>query len=966
MSDTPQPNPERDDNAPDSSPAEPASGSPEQGAQPVVNGSSEQQGGDASAAAPADGSSAQSAQDAAPSTGEPGAGDDAPPTTAVQSPSGDWPARAMRLARGRTGLWAAVAVLCVAAGIVGSVLGAHALAHTDGAKARRTFQRTSTTIAAALKLAIRHEEQLVVSASTFFVDHPHATLAEFAAWTSWARTTRRYPELQQLTLIALVRAPELSAFGAQIAGHAPPSGSPSARVAGHAARLPEAPPPSPWSSTTPAGEGLRVFPASNHASYCPLLAGLRSAGAAIPSRGFDYCAHSSALLASRDSGQSIYTSIAGGRTLAVVTPVYRGEATPRSLAGRQAASVGWLREVLSPEVVMQQVLAGQPGYALRLRYRMGSTNVVFTSGAPQGDAQSTTLRLRGGWTVKSFGAPVNPGVSADPNALVLLIGGCLLSVLLGALVFVLGSRSPHTRLPRTVSPPPPPPELFDVDLYDALTGLPNRALTLDRAERMVARTGRDSGMLAGALFVDIDRLKDVNEKLGPAAGDQLLRIVGERLNDVVRTHDTVGRLGGDEFVVLVESAARGIRLDSLAQRMIAALHQPVELDNFGPSFVLTASIGVAFGRYETHEDMLRDARLALASAKAAGKDRYTLFNANMRTVIEGRAVLEAELNTALSEQQFFLLYQPIYDLGTQRVAGVEALIRWQHPTQGVLAPDDFIPLAEETGLIVPIGRWALEEACNRAAAWQVAGGTAAGGGGRVGVAVKVSATQLGRQGFVTDVRRALQQSGIEAALLTLEIAETAVMRDVESSAERLREIKSLGVSIAIDDFGGSGYAYHSDLRQLPLDCLRVDRGSLAAADDEAYRSWLLEAILLVGRDLSLTVIATGIETAEQMASLQALGFTMAQGFLLGKPTPVDAVEGLFVAGFPAAHVTSTGPALTSPALASLAQAGPAQGQAGPARVGAAQPGPVQPGPAQSSPAPSTPPASQPSDPQPRG
>jgi diguanylate cyclase (GGDEF)-like protein len=926
MSDN-QPNPERDDNAPDPSPAEPLSGSPEQGAQPVVNGSSEQQGGDASAAVAADSSSAQGAQAAASSTGEPGAGEGASPTVA-QAPSGAWPARMMGLARGRTGLWAAVAVLCVAAGIVGSVLGAHAMVHTDGAKARRTFQRTSTTIAAALKLAIRHEEQLVVSASTFFVDHPHATLAEFAAWTNWARTTRRYPELQQLTLIALVQAPELSAFGAQSTGHATPSGSPvgssSARVAGHAAKLPEAPPPSPWSSTTPAGEGLRVFPASNHSSYCPMLAGLRSAGAAIPPRGFDYCARSSALLRSRDSGQSVYTSIAGGKTLAVVTPVYRGEATPRSLVGRQAASVGWLREVLVPEVVMQQVLAGQPGYALRLRYRTGSTNIAFTSGAPQGDAQSTTIRLRGGWTVKSFGPPVNPGISADGNALALLIGGSLLSVLLGVLVFILGSRLPRTRVPRTAprAPAPKPPELPDADLYDALTGLPNRSLTLDRAERMVARATRDSGMLAGALFVDIDRLKDVNEKLGAAAGDQLLRIVGERLNDVVRTHDTVGRLGGDEFVVLVESAARGIRLDSLAQRMIAALHQPVELDNFGPSFVLTASIGVAFGRYETYEDMLRDARLALASAKAAGKDRYTLFNANMRTVIEGRAVLEAELNTALSEQQFFLLYQPIHDLSTQRVAGVEALIRWQHPTQGVLGPDDFIPLAEETGLIVPIGRWALEEACTRAAAWSVAGH-------RVGVAVKVSATQLGRQGFVTDVRRALQQSGIEPALLTLELAETAVMRDVGSSAQRLREIKSLGVSVAIDDFGGSGYAYHSDLRQLPLDCLRVDRGSLAASEDEDYRSWLLESILLVGRDLSLTVIATGIETAEQMASLQALGVTMAQGFLLGKPTPVDDLEGLFVAGFPAAHVISTSPALTSPTLA-------------------------------------TPPASQPSDPQPRG
>ena len=416
---------------------------------------------------------------------------------------------------------------------------------------------------------------------------------------------------------------------------------------------------------------------------------------------------------------------------------------------------------------------------------------------------------------------------------------------------------------------------------------------------MVARAGRDSGMLAGALFVDIDQLKEVNEKLGQAAGDQLLKIVGERLRDVVRAGDTVGRLDGDEFVVLVESAARGVRLDSLAQRMIEALHKPIELDGFGPSFVLTASIGVAFGRYATPDDLLRDAQLALASAKAAGKDRYTLFNANMRTVIEGRAVLEAELNTALAEQQFFLLYQPIYDLRTRRVAGLEALIRWQHPTQGVLAPEDFIPLAEETGLIVPIGRWMLEApaAEPRHGTWRATA---------LGISVKVSAHQLNRDGFVTDVRRALQQSGIEPSLLTLEIAETTVMRDIAAAAERLHEIKQLGVSIAIDDFGGGGYAHHTELRQMPLDSLRVDRSSLAASEDEAYRSWLLEAILVVGRDLSLTVVATGIETHEQMSTLQAIGCTMAQGALLGQPTSADAIDGLFNAALPPVSAAPSG------------------------------------------------------------
>jgi EAL domain-containing protein (putative c-di-GMP-specific phosphodiesterase class I) len=274
----------------------------------------------------------------------------------------------------------------------------------------------------------------------------------------------------------------------------------------------------------------------------------------------------------------------------------------------------------------------------------------------------------------------------------------------------------------------------------------------------------------------------------------------------------------------------------------------------------------------------------------------------MRTVIEGRAVLEAELNTALAERQFFLLYQPIYDLRTRRVAGLEAQIRWQHPTQGVLAPDAFIPLAEETGLIVPVGRFMLESACTRAAAWDVAGH-------RVGVSVKISAHQLNRDGFATDVRRALQQSGIEPSLLTLEIPETAVMRDLAAAAGRLRELKALGVSVAIDDFGGSGYAHHADLRQLGLDSLRVDRSSLAASEDESYRTWLLEAIMLVGRDLELTVVATGIETHEQMTTLQSIGCTMAQGALLGKAVPVDGVGGLFDVELPVAAASVVDPSM---------------------------------------------------------
>ncbi len=554
--------------------------------------------------------------------------------------------------------------------------------------------------------------------------------------------------------------------------------------------------------------------------------------------------------------------------------------------------MGWLRAVLAPGVMLQQILRGHPGYTIRLRHTSSSSNVVFASGNPQPGAQSATLDLHHGWTVRTFGpSPVVSSVFTDGNALGLLIVGSLLSVLLGLLVFVLGAS-------RAWGPARKDRKLPHSNLYDPLTGLPNRELTLDRAERMVARTGRQSGMLAGALSIDIDWFNDVNDKLGHVAGDQLLKIFAQRLVDVVRSEDTVGRFGGDEFVVLVESAARGVRLDSLARRMIEALHKPVQLDDFGPRFFSTASIGVAFGRYATPDDLMRDAQLALTAAKTAGKDRYTLFNSNMRAVIETHAVLEHELNTALQEKQFFLLYQPIYDLTTRKVVDLEALIRWAHPKQGVLPAGDFIPLAEESGQIVPIGRWVLEESCNRAAAWNVAGH-------RVGISVKVSANQLNRDGFVTDVRRALQQSGIEPSSLTLEVAETTVMGDLAAAAERLEEIRQLGVRIAIEDFGGSGYARHSDLQQVPLDVLKVDTSSLASSEDQDFRRWLLEAIVVFGRDLSVTVIATGVETDEQIATLHSMGCTMAQGSFAGKPTPPGGVEGLLDADLPAIRTTST-------------------------------------------------------------
>jgi len=795
--------------------------------------------------------------------------------------------------RNRRNGWLAGAVLCVLAGSAVSLVEAHSVAHSDAVKAAQSFRRNAASVETSVSDGLQHEDDLAIAGATYLAGNPLSDRREFTRWAHWARTLRRYPELQSMSVVALVRPAEEASFRA---------------------RLQDLPQPAvPALATSPAPAPIAVTPVSRHDYHCLALVELARTNAYALPTGFDFCAATHALLLARETGQTGYSliSTAANGALSVLTPVYRGNVTPISQAGRDAAFAGWLREILLPEVLLRNALLGHPGYALRLRYGHSSAGVVFSGGAAAAGGQSTVSDLHGGWSLRTQGPVLSTAVLSDSSAVTVLASGVLLSVLLAMLLLMAAGGANAAGAtdgpePSPAAPAGPPvrasatPQVQAPELYDPLTGLPNRALTLDRAGRMVARASRQSGMLAGALIVDIDWFKDINEKLGASAGDKLLSIVAERLEAVVRGQDTVGRMGSDEFVVLVESAARGVRLDNLARRMIESLHKPIGLEEFGPSFVLTASIGVAFGRYESAEDLLHDSQLALMAAKSAGKDRYTLFNANMRAVIEGRSVLEAELNAALLDGQFFLLYEPIYDLAAKKVVGVEAQLRWSHPKQGVLEPDAFLTLAEETGLIVPIGRWALEEACSRAAAWDVAGN-------RIGVAVPVSAAQLGREGILTDVRRALQQSGVDPSLLTLQVAETAVMGDLGTAAERLRELRELGVKIAIDDFGSGGYAYHSDLRTLPLDCLKVNKSSLAAAEDEDYRSWLLEAILIVGRELSLNVIATGLETYEQVSSLRDMGCSMAQGTFMGAAIPADAVEALLTSRLAGPRLWSDAP-----------------------------------------------------------
>ena len=426
-------------------------------------------------------------------------------------------------------------------------------------------------------------------------------------------------------------------------------------------------------------------------------------------------------------------------------------------------------------------------------------------------------------------------------------------------------------------------ELAHRSMHDALTGLPNRALVLDRAEQMLARAQRRQTP-ATAMYVDLDGFKHVNDTFGHAAGDELLVAVAQRMLTVVRDGDTVGRMGGDEFVVLLDDASLDGGSEIVAQRLLDAIGDPFELASVpGQSLSPSASIGIAVKRgAATADDLLREADYALYGAKAAGRNRYVNFESKMETTTNDRITIERDLWSALDREELFLLYQPTVELATQTVTGVEALVRWRHPTRGVISPVVFIPMAEDSGLIVPIGRWVLREACRQAAAWSREGRPLA-------LSVNVSARQLDDETLVDDVEGALAANGLDPASLTLEITETALMHDPERAAQRLRQLKAIGVRIAIDDFG-VGYSALGYLRVFPVDMLKIDRSFIAGIETSAHSRVLIHTLVQLAKTLGLQTLGEGIETATQLDHLQGEQCDLGQGFLFARPLAPEHVQ----------------------------------------------------------------------------
>jgi diguanylate cyclase (GGDEF)-like protein len=402
-----------------------------------------------------------------------------------------------------------------------------------------------------------------------------------------------------------------------------------------------------------------------------------------------------------------------------------------------------------------------------------------------------------------------------------------------------------------------------------------------------------------ALFIDVDNFKSINDSLGHGVGDELLCAVAARLDGVVRGTDTLGRLGGDEFVVVAEGISLGGGPELIAERLLEALAEPFRLEGAETPVFVKASIGVATGHRTSADELLRDADIAMYHAKWEGKNRYAVFEAGMEDAVQLRMELEMELQQAIQNDEFFLVYQPTFDLVKMQPTGVECLLRWRSPTRGVVQPDDFIPLLEESGAIATVGAWVLAEACRQGAAWHAAGHP-------IGIAVNVSGRQLDDDELLGHVHDALAASGLEPTALTIEITETTLMRNAEETARRLMAIKQLGVRVAIDDFG-TGYSSLAHLQRFPVDALKIDRSFISRLSEGGETGVFLRSLVQLGKALAIETLAEGIERPDELSLIRDECCDSGQGFLFARPLDVGDVAA-FLSEWERSSATSLTPA----------------------------------------------------------
>ena len=659
------------------------------------------------------------------------------------------------------------------------------------------------------------------------------------------------------------------------------------------------------------GEPFTITPSSAQFPYCltrllALRTSLQSQGDAALPPGLDWCSTSvnGALNTARDTGQLEVAKLLGpdesrvlglgsrsaaatgtseslkslnqtfGSTVVVLAPVYQGPA-PTTVTGRRSALEGWVGGIIDTGRILTGAVGAHSSLQVTLTRESTESTQQFTAlgvaANPAGGLVDTIpTNAAGPWivTVRQPIAWLDTGRTRG-----LLVGG---AIALGTLILYLLLRSLVVSRRRALDDNAERArQLEHLALHDSITGLANRTLVVDRAQQMLIRSRR-SQLPTAAFTLGIDHFKEFNDVHGHQAGDAVLKAVTERLREGLREADTIGRGRGDEFIVLTDGATLAAGPELVAERIREILREPFYLgDGSLEPHGVTASIGIALGPRVEAEQLLLDSDTALSEAKENGQGGYAMFGPDMPKAIESRVAVEDELRSAVATDQFFLRYQPIFDIDSRTTTGVEALLRWQHPTRGVMPPDHFLPLLEETGLIVPLGRWVLQEACRQGAVLHNKGHL-------ITVSVNISARQLESDTLVADVGRALFTSGFHPHSLVLEITETTIMSDTSLMVDRLVALKGLGVRIAIDDFG-TGYSSLTYLRQFPVDILKIDRSFINSLAPTRDSSMLIHTLVQFGKTLGLETIAEGIEEEGQMDPLLAEQCETGQGFLYGRP-----------------------------------------------------------------------------------
>jgi diguanylate cyclase (GGDEF)-like protein len=772
--------------------------------------------------------------------------------------------------------WVLLACMLLTAGIAVSLTSALLWRASVRSHESQAFQGTSTDVSETLVTLLRRDNDFVTTLRGVLTMEPHLSPTRFKQWYAALQGTQRQVGTVGTSVVEPVLADQLGAFEAR-------------RDSDPAFRALE-------------GGVVLPIPRTGRTRYCLLSAG----GAVVPTSEAiatylqgDWCDPSTpvgSFAAAGTIGARLLPSLAGsGRvvaypyiapgvnTLFIEAAFYKPGVPIATAAQRRRALAGWLNSSFDVNALIGQAVGSHGKLNLTLYHSNPGEpqGVIGEAGAPVKSApftHRTTLDMDGRWVVVVQGSAVSSGLSANAQGLLVMAVGSVVSVLLSAFVLVL-ARSRERALGMVERKTG---ELRHQALHDALTGLPNRLLALDRAQQMIARAARH-GVPVAALYVDLDGFKQINDTYGHAAGDELLRTVAERLLTVIRSADTAARLGGDEFVVLLEGATLDAGPELVAERLLEVLGEPYDFNGtLGRPLKVTASIGIAVGGRATADELLRDADLALYEAKEAGRSRYAMFESSMQNAARDKLIIEMDLADALAHEELFLLYQPTFDLRSESVIGVEALIRWQHPTRGVVLPDEFIPIAESSRLIVPIGRWVLQQACGQAARWREQGYA-------IGISVNVSARQLEDDVLIEDVQRALADSGLDAGALTLEVTETALMRDPEATAERLAILKRIGIRIAIDDFG-TGYSSLAYLRQFPADALKIDRSFIDGIANPGASAALIRTLVQLGKTLNIETLAEGIEDQAQLEALQREHCDQGQGFLFSRPLDARSIE----------------------------------------------------------------------------